>query len=92
MAHIECMPVAQPDDPAAWRAASEPVELIADAVEPWHFQWRGRVEVADTDLLTRHWRRRLVIREFEPFASAAGDDLPVAERSRLVYAQTVPLA
>ncbi len=91
MAHIECMPIAQPDDPAAWRAASEPVQLSADAIEPWHFQWGGRVEIADTDLLTRHWRRRLVIQEFEPFASAAGDDLPVAERSRLVYAQTVPL-
>jgi hypothetical protein len=91
MAHIECMPITQPDDPAAWRAASEPVQLSADAIEPWHFQWGGRVEIADTDLLTRHWRRRLVIQEFEPFASAAGDDLPVAERSRLVYAQTVPL-
>jgi hypothetical protein len=89
--HIECRRTDAPEDLAAWRMASEPIELIADALEPWHYQWRGRVAIDDADLLTRHWRRRLVIQEFEPFASAAGDDLPLADRSRLVYAQAVPL-
>ena len=91
-AHIECMPVDAPEDPAAWRMAGEPTQLTADALEPWHFRWQGRAIIDDADFLTRHWRRRLVVQEFEPFEVAGGNDVPLADRARLVFAQTVPLS
>ena len=90
-AHIECMRVDTPEDLAAWRMASDPMQLTARALEPWHFQWQGRVVIDDPDVLTRHWRRRLVVQEFAPFTVAGRDDVPLADRARLVYAQTVPL-
>lgn len=87
---VEVMPSALPEDDAAWRPVGNPVILESNSVEPWLYQWRGTIAIADPQYLSsRQWRRRLVVREFEPFDST--DTQSLADRSRLVSAQVVPI-
>jgi hypothetical protein len=60
-------------------------------VEAWRYHWTGQVRIADPDFLSSHWRRRLVIQEFEPFDHDGPPDVPLADHSRLVSAHAVPL-
>lgn len=91
VAHIEIMPRGAPEDAAAWRPTAAPVYLSADAVEPWHYHWTGRLELGDAQLLKRRWRRRIVLREYEVFDVDKGSDADLEERSRLIAAQTVAI-
>ena len=88
-AQIEVMPRNTPEDVAAWRPLGPGVELNADAVEPWRFHWTGRVKIVDFEYLSRLWRRRLLIREYEVFPNGGIDDMPIADRSRLISAHSV---
>lgn len=87
---VEVMPSAVPDDVAAWRGLGDAVILEASSLEPWLFQWRGAISITDQQYLSsRHWRRRLVVREFEPFNVDSTQNLE--DRSRLVSAHVVPI-
>lgn len=90
-AHIECMDSALPETAASWRPLGEPVILKASSTETWRYHWTGQVRIDDQRLLAIRWRRRLVIQEFEPFESAGGPDVPLADRSRLISAHAVPI-
>ncbi|MCP4381804.1 MAG: hypothetical protein GY798_10405 [Hyphomicrobiales bacterium] len=90
-AQIEIMPRDQPEDPAAWRALGDPVHLQPETLEPWRYHWRGQLRVDDPQHLSRLYRRRIVVQEFEPFETAGAPDIPLADRARLLSAHAVPI-
>ena len=90
-AHIEFMPHDLPEDPAGWRTLGEAIRLQAESVEPWRYHWKGQLRVDDRQYLSGHYRRRIVVQEFEPFESAGAPDTPLEDRSRLVSAHAVPI-
>lgn len=87
--HLEYMPSNLAEDAAAWRVHGASVILRPELVEPWRYHWSGLVEIEDEELLSTHWRRRLVIEEFEPFEVSGAERIPLADRSRLITAHTV---
>jgi hypothetical protein len=90
-AHIEVMPAAQPESAAVWRPLGAAATLATSSPERWRYHWTGQVRIADRQFLSLRWRRRLVIQEFEPFDSGSRPELPLADRSRLIFAHTVPI-
>ena len=90
-AHIEFMLDDAPDDPAGWRPLGEPIYLQAEALEPWRYHWKGTMRIDDPRYLSRLYRRRIVVEEFEPFESAGGSNMSIEERSRLVSANAIPI-
>ena len=90
-AHIEFMPHDLPEDPAGWRTLGEAIRLQADSVEPWRYHWKGQLRIDDPQYLSRHYRRRIVVQEFEPFDFAGAPDVPLEDRSRLVSAHAVTI-
>lgn len=91
LAHIEYMPQNLPEDPAGWRPLGNPVRLQAEALEPWRYHWMGQLRIDDLRYLSRRYRRRIVVREFEPFQSAGMPAVPLEDRSRLVSAHTLAI-
>ncbi len=87
-AHIEYMERALPWDAASWRPLGEPVRLTPSRLEAWRYHWSGELRVTDFEYLSGHWRRRLVIREFECFDPACPDDEPL-DNLRLISAHAV---
>jgi hypothetical protein len=90
-AYIEVVEKSLPEDTALWRPVGEPVILRPSSVEAWRYHWTGQVRIADPEFLSSHWRRRLVIQEFEPFDHNGPQDVSLADRSRLISAHAVPL-
>ena len=90
-AHLEVVEKSLSEDTAIWRPAGEPVTLRPASVEAWRYHWTGQVRIQDPDFISSHWRRRLVIQEFEPFDYIGPQDVPLADRSRLISAHAVPL-
>lgn len=88
-AHIEVMPRNTPEDVAAWRPLDITTRLQPDTVEPWRFHWKGQLRIDNVEYLSRRWRRRIVIREYEVFSSDGDKSLPLSDRSRLVSAHSV---
>jgi hypothetical protein len=88
-AHMEFMSKATPEETAAWRPLGEGVILEAATRSPYLFQWSGRIRIDDARFLTGDWRRRLVVREYEPFETDGGGDGPLDERARLISAHVV---
>jgi hypothetical protein len=88
-AHMEFMSKATPEETAAWRPLGEGVILEAATRSPYLFQWSGRIRIDDARFLTGDWRRRLVVREYEPFETDCGADVPLDERARLISAHVV---
>ena len=90
-AHIEYMDAALPEDAVSWRPLGPAVTLTSSTEEPWRYQWTGQIRLIDQKVQSQHYRRRLVIQEFEPFSSVDSDSVPLADRSRLISAHAVPI-
>jgi hypothetical protein len=90
-AHIEYMESAVPEDAVSWRPLGAAITLEPSMAEPWRYHWNGQVRIEDAAFLSPRWRRRLVIREFEPFDQTGATNGPLADRSRLISAHTVPI-
>lgn len=90
-AHVEYMENTLPEDAASWRPLGAPITLTPSPVEAWRYHWNGQVRIEDPGFLSQRWRRRLVISEFEPFDQTDSHDGPLADRSRLISAHTVPI-
>ncbi|MFK8053734.1 MAG: hypothetical protein AB8F65_12265, partial [Woeseiaceae bacterium] len=75
----------------AWRPAAEPVVLIMAELADWQFRWQGDVALTDDSYFGRAWRRRIVIREYEPFANAPSLAGSLPDHSRLISAYTVDI-
>jgi hypothetical protein len=90
-ARIEFMTSSIQEEIAAWRPLGEPVTLQASPIDTWRYRWSGTIAISDPQYRSTRWRHRLVIEEFEPFDNAGGADVPLADRARLVSAQTLRL-
>lgn len=51
----------------------------------------GPGQIAIKKFLSLHYRRRLVIQEFEPFPPVDSGSVPLADRSRLISAHAIPI-
>ena len=91
IAHIEYMPQELPEDLAGWRPLGDAVHLQAESPEPWRFHWQGILRIDDPQYLSSIYRRRIVVREFEPFISAGTAAFPLEDRSRLVSAHALAI-
>jgi hypothetical protein len=80
-----------PEDAVSWRPLGAAITLEPSMAEPWRYHWNGQVRIEDAAFLSPRWRRRLVIREFEPFDQTGATNGPLADRSRLISAHTVPI-
>jgi hypothetical protein len=85
------MPQNLPEDPAGWQPLGNAVRLQAESLEPWRYHWMGQLRIDDPRFLSRRYRRRIVVREFEPFQSAGMPAVPLEDRSRLVSAHTLAI-
>lgn len=90
-AHVECIENAMPDDAVSWRTLGAAITLKPSPVGPWRYHWHGQVRIEDPGFLSPRWRRRLVIREFEPFDQTGSHNGPLADRSRLISAHMVSI-
>jgi hypothetical protein len=83
------MSKATPEEAAAWRPLGEAVSLEAATKSPCHFQWFGQLRIDDARFLSDDWRRRRLVREYEPFETDGGAGVPLHERARLISAHAV---
>jgi hypothetical protein len=90
-AQVEYIEGALPEDAASWRPLGKPVTLTPTPVEPWRYHWTAQIRIAELEFLSARWRRRLVIREFEPFDQTGAQNATLADRSRLISAHAVPI-
>ncbi|MEO0576344.1 MAG: hypothetical protein AAF004_12840 [Pseudomonadota bacterium] len=88
---IEALSMNTPLDSAAWQPTGATATLNADAIQRYEFEWAGSINVADTRWLTRRWRLRLVVREYELLTNAGVSDAPLADYARLISAHTIAL-
>ena len=88
-AQLELMSKATPEEAAAWRPLGEAVSLETATKSPYHFQWFGQLRIDDARFLSDDRRRRLVVREYEPFETDGGTGAPLHERARLISAHAV---
>ena len=91
IAHIEYMPQELPEDLAGWRPLGDAVRLQAESPEPWRYHWQGELRIDDPQYRSSIYRRRIVVREFEPFVSAGTAAVPIEDRSRLVSAHALAI-
>lgn len=90
-AQLEVLSVNTPEDAAAWTTVGVPITLEASAKTKYDYQWSGRISIDSAEWPSRRWHRRLVVAEYEPFATEGIDITPLADHSRLVSAHTVRL-
>ena len=89
-AHVEYMERTLPENAVSWRPLGDPVRLMPSRIETWRFHWSGQVRITDLEFLSSHWRRRLVIQEFEWF-DQAGPNGSLLDNARLISAHAVPV-
>lgn len=89
-AHLEYMERSLPEDAVSWRPLGDPVRLLPSRIEAWQYHWSGEIRIADFEFLSSHWRRRLVIQEFECFDPVGAHDV-LLENARLISAHAVPV-
>lgn len=91
LAHVEVLSVNTPTEDAVWETIDTAVTLKPASLSDYDYQWNGSVRVDPAQWPHRQWRRRLVIREYEPLTLDRIDDSVLADHARVISAHSVEL-